>query len=125
MSNRRKIRNPHLSLAAGDPAPPFEPRYNGYKCDTCHGAWLTVDLDDGVTPMFSPCFRTEGCDGQAVSMGYPPGPPPAGLVLLIEWFKPTTTRGLDPVLADHVRRGGLLRRAAAGAPAWVKAMAQS
>lgn len=119
MSNRRKPSRPHLTVATAT----FEPRYNGYKCDTCRGAWLTVDLDPGVTPMFSPCFRTEGCEGRAVSMGYPSAPPPPDLEVLIEWFKPRSTRGLDPALADHVSRGGLLRRAAANAPAWVKAMA--
>lgn len=119
MSNRRKLRLvPNGSLASA-----FTPRHNGYKCGDCGGAWLTVDLDEGVTPMFSPCFRTEGCHGRAVSMGYPPGPPPQGLDLLIEWYAPSSTRGLDPALADHVSRGGLLRRATTGAPAWVKALA--
>lgn len=117
MSNRRKPRRP-LPTSAARPR-----RFNGYKCDTCGGAWLTVDLDDGVTPMFSPCFRTEGCEGRAVSMGYPPGPPPTSLPLLIEWYQPTNLRGLDPVLRDHVQRGGLMRRATADAPEWVRRLA--
>jgi hypothetical protein len=116
MSNRRRPRQPQTA------ATPLR-RYNGYKCDECGGAWLTVDLHEGVTPMFSPCFRTEGCRGRAVSMGYPPGPPPESLPLLIEWYMPTNLRGLNPALADHVRRGGLLRRATAGAPEWVRRLA--
>lgn len=115
MSNRRKPRRAH-------PVAQIQ-RYNGYKCEECGGAWLTVDLAQGVTPIFSPCFRTEGCQGRAVSMGYPPGPPPAALPLLIEWYQPTNLRGLSPELRDHVQRGGLLRRAANEAPQWVKEMA--
>lgn len=97
-------------------------RYNGYKCASCAGNWLTVDLDEGVTPMFSPCFANESCRGTAHSLGYPSGPPP-NWPLLIEWYKPITTQGLSMEMAEHVNKGGLMRRAAKDAPAWVKRIA--
>jgi DNA-directed RNA polymerase subunit RPC12/RpoP len=97
-------------------------RYNGYKCRECGGAWLTVDLNEGVTPFTTPCFATENCGGVAYSMGYPTSEPPKDLPLLIEWYKPVTTRGLSLELAEHVQKGGLLRRARKDAPEWVKAL---
>lgn len=105
-----------------DPNAPALNRYNGYKCPACGGAWLTVDLDEGVTPMFSPCFATEGCRGTAFSMGYPSGPPP-NLPLLIEWYKPMHTKGVSYEMSQHLHNGGLMRRAAIDAPAWVKRIA--
>lgn len=131
MSNRRRAR-PHAERPAqgrsGAAKPPRDitkpalNRYNGYKCAACGGAWLTVDLDEGVTPMFSPCFATEGCRGTANSMGYPSGPPP-NLPLLIEWYKPIRTGPVSYEMSQHLRSGGLMRRAAKGAPAWVQRLA--
>lgn len=57
-------------------------------------------------------------------MGYPPGPPPKGLPLLIEWYKPDSLEGLEPVMRDHVSHGGLMRRATPDAPAWVKLLVE-
>lgn len=140
MSNRKKVRNPvvrHIpressglvkKLEKNPPKPkpagiPEEiRRYNGYRCEACRGRWLTVDLNEGVTPMFSPCFATEGCRGRAVSLGYPPGPPPGDMPLLIEWYAPANTRGLSYEAKDHVNKGGLIRRATEQAPDWVKAI---
>lgn len=131
MSNRRRGRvrteRPleRRSEAAKPPREPSKPtlnRYNIYKCPSCGGAWLTVDLDEGVTPMFSPCFATQGCGGTATSMGYPEGPPP-NLPLLIEWYKPMRIIDLDHEVKDHIRKGGLMRRATRGAAEWVKRLA--
>lgn len=91
------------------------PRYNGYQCSPnggCGGIWLTVDLDKGVTPMFSKCLATEGCEGVAASMGYPKTPPPKKIPLLIEWYEPAESAmdDMPPAMFAHVQKGGLLRR---------------
>lgn len=100
-------------------------RYNGYQCDPkggCGGIYLTVDLDRGATPMFMPCFITEGCDGMAVSLGYPKSPPPLKVPLLIEWYQPDSQSlaEMPAALAEHIRRGGMARRPTEDAPQWVK-----
>jgi hypothetical protein len=109
-----------------DQQPEFVPRYNGYLCGTCGKSYATVDLDPGVTPSFMSCFKTEGCPGRCVSMGYPEGPPPLGIPVLIQFYKPSEEefkKIKHPVLKDHVARGGLVRRAAPDAPEWVKRLA--
>lgn len=89
---------------------------NGYQCPDCNGLTIVVHRDAGVTPMFLAC-RAEGvdpreakCKGQAVSLMYPEGEPPAPPAW--EWFKPSATqmkryRREDPAMYDHVQRGGL------------------
>jgi hypothetical protein len=89
-------------------------RENAYLCSTCRGYTTTIDLDDGVTPMFVRCRAKAGCNGRAASMMYPKGlrpdfiPAPAW-----EWYRPV--EGTDPPLTraerDHVEQGGLLLRA--------------
>jgi hypothetical protein len=115
MSNKRRLKSqPPAAI-------PAETRkYNGYKCEKCGGVWGTVDLNRGVTPMFEPCFATEGCTGRAHSMGYPKSPPPKDLPILIEWYAPASVRNLPESIKAHVYRGGLVRRATADAPEWVK-----
>lgn len=119
MSNRR-----HLKTAP-DVLPParplgFEPKLNAYRCDKCGGNTVTLDVDEGVTPMFLGCRAdgTEtGCDGRAVSMGYPKGPAPAWAVPQWEWYKPAPIemRGMSPEMRDHIQRGGLALRRIGGA----------
>jgi hypothetical protein len=102
----------------------FSGRPNGYICSTCDKGYLCIDIDEGTTPMFSPCFATEGCKGQAVSMGYPEGEPPAYLgEPIIHWVKPDKDAVLPEGIRQHVERGGLIPKATASAPEWVKAAA--
>jgi hypothetical protein len=59
-------------------------------------------------------------------MGYPPGKPPAYLGKpIIEWYRPVEAEieKMSYELQDHVRKGGLARRASKDAPAWVKEIA--
>ena len=90
-----------------------EPRENVYTCPKCHGFTVTVDVDEGVTPMFLKCRASgsEGdCDGNAVSAMYPKGPRPSYVPAPSwEWFKPTgkAYKKLSPAMKDHVDRGGL------------------
>lgn len=130
MSRRRGYPNPNVPTQrrSGPPKPPRVTgmpnlnRYNSYRCPVCGISWLTVDLDPGVTPMFSPCYGTEGCRGTAYSAGYPEGPPP-NLPLLIEWYKPANTNELSLEMKRNIEKGGLMRRAAMTAPNWVKRIA--
>ena len=112
MSNRRRLRiapeAPDGRHATG--------RVNAYKCDSCGRYTVTIDRDEGVTPMFLAC-RADGtedfkCNGRAVSLGYPQGPTPDWAVPAWEWYKPSRIEmhGLSPEMRDHVQRGGLMLR---------------
>lgn len=92
-------------------------RRNSYICKTCGGVYVTVDIDPGVTPMFMRCYATEGCEGEAHSTMYSGAP---AIDPTLEWYRPETTKGQNPAMVDHLRQGGLVHRAAATAPAWVK-----
>jgi hypothetical protein len=103
---------------------------NAYWCKVCGHYIVTVDLDEGVTPMFLAC-RVQGepndpantCTGTMQSMMYPPHPWPKtdGFGVAIpteptwEWYKPderelARMRRKDPAGYEHVRKGGLLLR---------------
>src|SRR5678816_1785608 len=122
---RRGVEKAEAERAAGiTPLYDDGRRYNGYQCDPkggCGGIYLTVDLDKGATPMFMPCLVTEGCEGMAVSLGYPRAKPPAKLPLLVEWYEPleSSMALMTPAMQEHVRKGGLLRRPTDEAPEWV------
>jgi hypothetical protein len=87
---------------------------NGWTCHTCGRYTVAVHKDDGTTPMMLGCRATEGCDGIAMSMGYPPGDPPDHILELLnfEWYKPSRKeyKKLDAASKDHVSKGGLLIR---------------
>jgi hypothetical protein len=128
MSNRKKVKEGHRATynAIDEIARirnTFAGRYNAYGCQKCGKAYLTLDVDHGTTPMFGPCFATQGCDGRAVSMGYPEGDPPAEFgEPIIHWVKPTEAQlwNFSPELRDHVNRGGLIRQATEATPTWVR-----
>lgn len=101
----------------------FAGRYNAYLCGTCDSGYVTLDVDPGVTPMFGPCFATQGCDGVARSAGYPDGDPPEDLGRpIVHWVRPTEEelKSLSPSLQQHVAQGGLIRRPTEFTPDWVK-----
>lgn len=98
-------------------------RFNAYLCDTCGKGYLTLDVDRGTTPMFTPCFATQDCKGPAMSAGYPDGRPPLELGdPIIYWYKPNKAEfsQLSFEMQEHVRNGGLVRKATEAAPEWVK-----
>lgn len=126
MSNRRKLPRDTKSIVLSAETRAYVDnldvsdggqRRNSYTCETCCGTYLTIDIDPGVTPMVMRCFATEGCPGEATSGWY--RAIPAGDALL-EWYRPELAKGLTAGELDHVKRGGLLHRAAATAPDWVK-----
>ena len=85
-------------------------RENFYTCDACGAVMVTVDVDEGTTPMLTDC-RTGGCGGQARSGWY--GPKPVGAdAAKWEWYRPAKkeTRGMSTETKLHVSLGGLLLR---------------
>lgn len=108
---------PPLRYIRGGDDVSFKGRKNIYRCAACGGETITVDVDDGTTPMLLAC-RASGdigqCKGRAVSAMYEVDPDvePAW-----EWYLPSLKnarrKGAD-VLA-HVQLGGLLLRAISGA----------
>jgi hypothetical protein len=127
MSNRRKLKGYRATHSVTDEiakiANTFAGRYNAYTCEKCGKAYLTLDVDPGTTPMFMACYATEGCDGEAVSAGYPEGEPPAHLGdPIIHWVRPTERQfeKLSGSLKQHVVRGGLIPKATEATPNWAK-----
>lgn len=80
-------------------------KINRYTCPDGHQT-ITIDIDDGTTPMFLNC-RTNACGKQATSSFYQV---PDGLLPEYEWYKPTDIKKVEKISRDHVRRGGLLIR---------------
>ena len=89
------------------------PKENCYVCNVCNGFTVTVDVDEGVTPMFMHCKVTENCEGSARSCLYPKAPRPSTIPApKFEWYNPTTMElsKLDEETQDYVLKGGLLLR---------------
>jgi len=88
-------------------------RENVYICPVCGGYTTTIDVDDGVTPMFLRCRATGkvgDCPGMAVSEMYPEGPRPAHIPPpAFEWYRPSPAEveKMEPDMQVHVRAGGL------------------
>src|SRR3954452_18392660 len=118
-----------------------ENKKNAYFCDTCNHYIVTIDVDEGVTPMFLAC-RYLGdprdpkntCEGTSHSMMYPEEPwpefDPAGRPIPTtptwEWYKPDRDEMIllrreakrtmvTREIVDHVDKGGLLLRPISGA----------
>jgi hypothetical protein len=85
------------------------PRLNAYDCKACGGSIVTVDQDEGVTPMTLACRATEGCRGTSYSRFYRADPT---LTPTWEWYTPgkRELRRMSPEMRDHIKRGGLALR---------------
>ena len=87
------------------------PKINVYTCDDCGHEHVTVDVDEGTTPMFMRCKNRlsggRGCGGRAVSAMYRVD---QSLTPGWEWYRPKRTAGLTPAAREHVRLGGLVLR---------------
>lgn len=86
-------------------------RENFYICDACGGIMVTVDVDEGTTPMLTPCRIGGGCAGIARSGWYEPKPRMAGIAEW-EWYRPVTANLalMSKEAKLHVSLGGLLLR---------------
>jgi len=85
-------------------------RRNAYYCKACKRVTITVDINEGVTPMFILCPH---CNCSATSFMYQlPGALHLGVEADYEWYKPneTETLILSKGEAEHVFKGGLLMR---------------
>ena len=88
-------------------------RTNYYYCNACGRHITTIDVDDGVTPMFIACWATKGCAGWMHSSMYRL---PAGIrkpnEVAWEWYRPRKRElsKMSPCTKQHVRDGGLLLR---------------
>jgi len=93
-------------------------RRNAYFCNKCKRVTITVDVDNGVTPMFNSCIH---CGEMASSFMYQiPGCMRFGfkegkMVTLeadLEWYKPNGSelKKLPSYEKEHVNKGGLLCR---------------
>jgi hypothetical protein len=80
-------------------------RKNVYACGKGHRT-VTVDVDDGVTPMQIRCTHP-GCKNLARSSYYQVE---QNLKPTHEWYRPETMSGLSPNDVAHVKSGGLLIR---------------
>lgn len=86
----------------------FKDKKNVYLCRGCGRGQITLDVDDGTTPMFMPCLT---CGAMATSCMYNiPQPWLADFTPAIEWYRPDTNDGLTEGQMTHVARGGLLSR---------------
>lgn len=78
---------------------------NKYTCDVCGASIVTIDKNEGVTPMFIQCSGIWGCPGKMVSSMYMnvSGEP------TFEWRNPTPEeyRKLSHAMKMHIDRGGL------------------
>lgn len=85
-------------------------RKNSYTCRVCGGTITTLDIDEGVTPMFVLCRYTKGCRGDMVSAAYHVNP---SAPHQYEWYKPDADELAsikDDGLLEHYRLGGLALR---------------
>jgi hypothetical protein len=128
VSNQRKLRRSMAQAGTTTPADrpgeaaveraghyPGPGRHNAYRCDDCGSHTVVVHVDAGVTPMFLGCRATPGCQGRAVSLGYPEGPIPSHLLPAEwEWYRPERGDRVlrDPAMRSHVEQGGLVLRPA-------------
>lgn len=88
-------------------------RKNVYLCDVCGAGWVSVDIDEGVTPFMDLCpiCRT----GMGTSLMYNiPQQILAEKPARIEWRKPTPdeVREASPAARHHNQQGGLFRAVA-------------
>ena len=93
---------------------------NAYFCQKCRRAYITVDIDEGTTPMIIHC---DACGSYAISMMYSLSVvfkldlsegryPPNEMKPDFEFYKPGQAEyaGLLPSQQEHVDNGGLLMR---------------
>lgn len=97
-----------------DPKWPASGRYNAYRCGSCERWTVVVHRDPGITPMLIRCKATIGCNGGAMSVGYPEGRTPKKFIDACkhEWYRPESD---DPILNNeemrtYIENGGVALR---------------
>lgn len=84
----------------------FEGKKNVYMCCDCGHGFVSMDVDEGVTPFTAPCLN---CDGLAKSFFYNIPQEILGNHA-VEWFRPSAkaSKKLPKPVREHVERGGLI-----------------
>lgn len=77
---------------------------NGYRCESCGHLHVTIDLDDGTTPMLMSCPK---CGGRSVSQFYRID---QSLEAAGCWYKAKIKRTMSSAVKEHIRLGGLMHR---------------
>lgn len=80
---------------------------NVYQCATCGHKTVTVNLAEGVTPMFINCRSEQFCKGVAHSKMYRV---PQDLTPTHEWYRPSRIEAKQLNGLDHWAGGGLWLR---------------
>lgn len=88
---------------------------NAYTCSECGFTFVTVHVDDGVTPFGILCRAANDCQGMATSHFYKLSPSVLAIEPTFEWYKPTENdpKMEDPAVREHVRQGGVMLRSIA------------
>jgi hypothetical protein len=94
----------------------FKGQKNTYTCRGCGFRIVTIDVDEGVTPMMLGCRSGTKCRGTMMSSMYRPPDPEAPPTH--EWYKPAPAEMVAKLLsrewghgtAAHVAQGGLMLR---------------
>ena len=79
---------------------------NQYTCKGCGERIITIDKDEGTTPMQLACRATVGCGGSMVSSMYRVN---QAMKPTHEWYKPAH-KIKNPAMREHVKMGGLMIR---------------
>ena len=98
--------------------PVFVPRWNYYRCPSCHGFFVTVQIIEGHTPNDLSCKATKDCKGKMVSGGHPAiadWPITAPKAADAEWYRPKLAvqdmlRQRHTELESYINKGGLVLR---------------
>jgi hypothetical protein len=83
-------------------------RKNIFVCKVCRGHIVTVDADEGSTPLAIGCHATLGCTGKMASSLY--NVFDQTIAAAYEWYRPGVLQILKPSEAAYVAGGGLLLR---------------
>jgi hypothetical protein len=90
----------------------FKGKKNIYMCPACGCGFVSLDVDQGVTPFLTGCL-TEGCPGLARSLCYhAPQMMLADIAPALEWYQPSASElaTLSMATQAHVNNGGLISR---------------
>lgn len=111
MSNKHRLQMQRRNIVMPQPKPKPQRTtidrniINFYTCRECGGSIITIDRDDGTTPMMLACRATLACDGTMFSSGYTCD---QSLVPDHEWYKPAKLPKGEA--REYVQMGGLLIR---------------
>jgi hypothetical protein len=88
----------------------FQGKKNIYLCENCGHGFVTLDVDEGVTPFGTACLN-KACGKIAHSLFYRcPQEMLRSISPALEWYRPDSLQGLSAWTCEHVEKGGLISR---------------